>query len=100
MNAPRTEPGLGDGEAGPLLAEYVGTRHPTILVADLRMAGPVVARVTHARDVADDAEARRVGRDDNLAGAAVRLGLRIGYCHDDGEGGAVGAGGEPLVPVD
>ncbi len=58
------------------------------------------ADVSHHGNGAHDIEAGGIGRDDDLACAAMRLGIRIGHHHRDGEGGADRAGSEPFVPVD
>jgi hypothetical protein len=100
MNPSRTEPSLCDLEAGPLAAEEVGARNADILVDDLAVAEPVFAGMAHHGRIPDDRKARRVARDNNLARASVRVGLRIRDRHHDGERRPVGRGGEPLMAVD
>ena len=63
------------------------------------MAGPVVACVPHAGDVAHAAEARRVGRHDDHAGAAMGIGSSVGHGHHDRESGPVGRRGKPFAAV-
>ena len=70
VDAAGPEARLRDHEAAVLGAEAVRDRHPAVLVADL--AVPAAARVAHHGDRADQLEARRVGRHDDLALALVR----------------------------
>ena len=57
-------------------------------------------RLAHDRHGADEVEAGRVRRHDNLAHPPVGRRIRIRYAHHDGEGRAHGSPGEPLVAVD
>ncbi len=75
-----------------------GTRQ--LLEDQLGVAGPVVAGVPHARDVAHPAEAGRVGGDDDQAGAAVGVGVGVGDGHHDREAGSVGRRGKPFAAVE
>jgi hypothetical protein len=98
MDAPRPEPVLGDHEAGAALPEQVRLRHAAVGVANLAMAGPLV--VSHHRDVPDQLESGSVDGHEDHARPGVGRGVGIGDHHCNREVGAVGAGGEPLVPVD
>ena len=98
MDAPGAEAGLGDHEAAVLGAEPIGDGDAAVLVADLAVAA--AAGVPHHRYRADQVEARRVGRDDDLTLALVRRGIGIRRRHHDGEAGAHRSRGEPLVSVD
>ena len=84
----------------PRLAEHVRGRHAHARVAHLAVRRPAPPRVAEDRDRAVDLEARRVGRDDDLARAPVRLRVGIGDRHHDPEPRALGARREPLVAVD
>ncbi len=64
------------------------------------MAGPVVAGVAHAGDVAHPAKARCVGRNDDQAGAAVGIGVGVGDGHHDRKARSVGRRGKPFAAVD
>src|SRR3990172_1717867 len=78
-------------------AEHVLRRHADVRDAHLR----VVGRAGHRLHVADDLPALGWGVDEEggVAGLwRVCIGVSAGY--DDGEAGAVGAGGEPLVAVE
>ncbi len=77
-----------------------GDRHADVRVAHLAVRRPVAAAVAHRRDRAHDVDTRRVGGDDDLRRAQVRVGIRIGDRHHDPERGAFCAGREPLVAVD
>ncbi len=81
-------------------SEQVRLRHPARLVRHLAVAGVARSGVAHDADVADEFETRRVGRDDDHAGALVRRCIRVGDGHHDREGGAVGRRREPLLTVD
>ena len=70
MDAARTEPVLGDREAGAALAEQVGGGHAAVLVGDLPVAGPLV--VAHHGHRAHAGEARRVDGHEDQARALVR----------------------------
>ena len=74
VDAPGPEPLLGDDEARAALAEQVGRGDADVLVGDLPVGGPAAAGLAHDRDVAHQAEARGVRRDDDLAGAGMTLG--------------------------
>ena len=69
-------------------------------VAHLAVRRPAAPAVAHRRDGPDDLDAGRVGRDDDLARAVMRVGVGVGDRHDDPEGGPLGARREPLVAVD
>ena len=56
--------------------------------------------VLHRRDVAQDVDARRVGRDEEHRGALVRARVGVGDGHHDQEVGDRGVAREPLVTVD
>ena len=96
----RPEPLLRDPEAVARLAEHVLDRHAHPRVAHLAVRRPAAAAVAHGRDRAEISTPGRVGRDDDLARAPVRLGVWIGDGHDDRERRSLGARREPLVPVD
>src|SRR3972149_4553045 len=81
----------------PRLSERVRRRHAAVRVADLAV---VARRLPHHRHRPHDLEPRRIGGDDDLAHAPVGGALRVRHAHDDGEGRAERAAGEPLVPVD
>ncbi len=100
VDATRAEPLLRDPEAVALLAERVLDGDADARVAHLAVRRPAAAAVAHGRDRADDLDARRVGRDDDLGRAAVRVGVGVGDGHDDPEGGPLGPRREPLVAVD
>ena len=103
MDAPRDEPVLGDHEPLALAAEQRVGGHAHVLVEDLGVAAELAeARlgVLHRRDVAQDVDARRVGRDEEHRGALVRARVGVGDRHHDQEVGDRGVAREPLVTVD
>ena len=93
------EPGLGDGEPLAPLAEQVVGGDPDVVVANVRVSGDAPVAAVQA-DVADDLDARRVGRHDEHRHAPVRLDVGIGDRQHDQERGEAGVGREPLLAVD
>ncbi len=100
VDAPRPEALLGQGESVPLAADAMRHRDTAAVETHLAMGRVALAGVTHHPDVAHERVARRVRRDDDLAGAPVGRGRRVGDGHDDGERRPVSCRREPLVPGD
>src|SRR5262245_37110962 len=100
MNAARAETLLREHEARALIAQVIRLWPAYALEAQLGVADPTVARVTHHGDVADEAKTGRVHRHDDLARAPVRGRFGVRHGHHDAERGAVRARREPLVAVD
>src|ERR1700731_2999186 len=98
MDAAGTEPRLRNRKAAAFLAEQVGHRDAAIFVDNLAM--PAAAGMTHHGYRPNQVEARSVDRNDNLARAAMRLGVGIGHDHRDCEGRTDCVGSEPLVTID
>src|SRR5208337_2112898 len=98
VDASRAEPRLRDREAAAFLAEQVAHRHAAVLVDYLAM--PAAAGVAHHRHGANQVESRSVGRNDYLAGAAMRRRVGVRHDHRDREARANRVGREPLVAVD
>ena len=84
----------------PSAPSSVRDRHADARVPNLAVRRPALAGVTHDRDRTHDVDARSVRRDDDLRRARVGAGVGVGHRHHDPERSAVGAGREPLVPVD
>src|SRR5258705_12323585 len=101
MNATWTQTLLRDQEARAFATKQVDLRHPTVFIANLRVARIVASFITHDVDVADQLEAGRVSRNNNLTGFLVwAFGFWICDSHHDCEAGALGRRSKPLVPVD
>ena len=88
------EPDLGVTETEIALAEDRGAFDAAVVEADLAVAAD--HRVVERLDLTHDLEAGIVAVDEEHR---RRMAL-TGACHHDREGGARGAGDEPLVPVD
>jgi hypothetical protein len=100
VDAARSEPGLGSGEAASLFAHHVADRNPGGVEADLGV--PVLVVVAEHRIVPDDGDARGIPRDEYHRLLPVRRGGRVGLAHDDQHGAARvhRTAGPPLAPGD
>ena len=99
VDAATAEARLRDHERLPLTAQHVIGRDADIGVADVAVAGAVRRLGPHA-DVADDLDARGLGRNDEQRHLVVGARLGVGHGHDDEERGVLGVGGKPLLTVD
>ena len=84
----------------PRLAERVRDRHAHARVPHLAVRRPAAAGMAHHGNRAHDVDAGRVGGNDDLRRARVRVRVGVGDRHHDAERGAVRARREPLVAVD